>query len=301
MRNSGQIIHVRAPFDFALTVGVARRLPSNTLYRLRDGELRFVASLEEAPYLLGVRQDAPNRVAYHILGASPPGLSEAVVEGAIRRLLGMDVDLTPLDALMAAEPIVGPLYRRLPGMGPPRFLNLWETVLQVIPFQQVSLAAALAAVNRLAMAFGPRIVFEGEEYIGAPPVSQALTWSEGDLRQCGLSAAKARAVRGCAERLQSGALREDALAGLSTDAVTQRLQGLPGIGPWSAQLIALRGLGRLDVFPAGDSGATRGLRELFKEASDPEAEAAETLARLGPWRGYLYFLLLARRLATAGE
>jgi 3-methyladenine DNA glycosylase/8-oxoguanine DNA glycosylase len=81
--------------------------------------------------------------------------------------------------------------------------------------------------------------------------------------------------------------------------VAVRLRALPGIGPWSAQLILLRGLGRLGNFPAGDSGALRGLREVFSAAPDPGEAAAEALERLGDWRGYLYFMLLGRRLIGA--
>jgi 3-methyladenine DNA glycosylase/8-oxoguanine DNA glycosylase len=292
---SDHAIHVRAPFDLALTAAVARRLPTNMLYPMRNGELRFVLSLERVSYLIGVRQSGPERVTYRTLGAPLADVDVAVAEGSVRRLLGIDVDLAPLSAMMAAEPVMGPVYRRLAGMRPPRFLNLWETLVQVIPFQQVSLAAAMSAVNRLTAAFGARMRFEGEEYLGVPPVERMENLSGADLRACGISQAKARALLGCAEWITSGAIRENALTALSDEDAALRLRRLPGIGPWSAQLILLRGFGRLGMFPSGDSGAARGLRGLFKGARDPDGEAAAALARLGVWRGYLYFMLLARR------
>ena len=79
------------------------------------------------------------------------------------------------------------------------------------------------------------------------------------------------------------------------------LQKLPGIGPWSAGLILLRGLRRMDVFPAGDSGAARSLTALhdLPEKLTPR-EADEIATRFGELRGYLYFLALGNRMPWLG-
>jgi 3-methyladenine DNA glycosylase/8-oxoguanine DNA glycosylase len=61
----------------------------------------------------------------------------------------------------------------------------------------------------------------------------------------------------------------------------------------------LRGLGRLSVFPAGDSGGTRGLRELFGQREDADLAASGLLDRMGDWRGYVYFMLLGSRLLAS--
>lgn len=288
-------IAVRPPFDLALTVAVLRRLPANMLYRTEHGELRLIASRDDELLLLGVRQSSPGEVAYRILDATLTESRQAPVEGLVRRLLGLDRDMAPLAALVEGDSTLGPLVQRLAGMRPPRFLSLWETLIQVIPFQQVSLAAAMSAVNRLAAALGPRVEFEGQRYLGLPSLDRALKATDEEYRACGLSMAKARALRGCAEWIHDGAIKEDELAGMPDEEAALRLRALPGIGPWSAQLILLRGFGRLGNFPAGDSGAIRGLRDLYKSAADPDDAAATALARMGEWRGYLYFMLLARR------
>lgn len=297
--SSDHAISLPAPFDLALTAGVARRLPSNILYSTRDGELRMVMSLADENWLVGVRQSDPRTLLYRALGASLSDARQVAAEGRLRRLLGLDVDVTPVETLLAREPVLGPLSRRLSGLRPPRFLNLWETFVQVIPFQQVSLAAAMTMVNRLSLAYGPRVRFDGEEYVGAPVLDHVRRAPEAELRACGISAAKAATLRGCAEGIAQGAISEDELDKAPDEVVAQRLQALPGIGPWSAQLILLRGFGRLGNFPSGDSGAARGLRELFGATPDASAAAAEAMERLGAWRGYLYFMLLGRRLLEA--
>jgi DNA-3-methyladenine glycosylase II len=79
------------------------------------------------------------------------------------------------------------------------------------------------------------------------------------------------------------------------------LQTLPGIGPWSAGLVLLRGLRRMDVFPAGDVGAARNLPALLglSEGWSP-ADASAFAARFGDRRGYLYFLGLGAQLLSRG-
>ncbi len=299
--SSNREIRLLSPFDLALTAGVARRLPSNILYPIRDGELRVVMSLADEYWLIGVRQRDQQTLLYRALGATLSETLQAAVERRLRQLLGLDVDLKPLEALLANEPVIGPLAQRLTGLHPPRFLSLWETFVQVIPFQQVSLAAAMTMVNRLSLAFGPRVRFEGDDYVGAPVLDLVRGASEDELRACGISAAKAAALHGCAERIAAGTISENELEEAPDEEVAQRLRALPGIGPWSAQLILLRGFGRLGNFPVGDSGAARGLRELFAATPDADVAAAEALERLGSWRGYLYFMLLGRRiLGTEG-
>ncbi len=79
------------------------------------------------------------------------------------------------------------------------------------------------------------------------------------------------------------------------------LMALPGIGPWSAGLIVLRGLRRLEVFPEGDVGALRNLgRLLGREGSTGADDIRPAVARMGPLKGYLYFYALGWRLLHDG-
>lgn len=293
-------LEYEAPFDLLLTAAVARRQPSNILYPIVDGELRVVMPQGDDHALIGMRQRSPHALTCRALQGGLEASWREDVDTTLRRMLSLETDLSPLFALLSREPVLGPLSAQLHGLRPPRFNSLWETFVQVIPFQQVSLAAAVSVVSRLALALGPKVTFEGASYTGAPVIDRVIAATDDDLRACGLSAAKAATLRGCADRLRSGALREADLVALSNDQAEVALRGLPGIGPWSAQLVLLRGIGRLGIFPQGDSGASKGLRGAFADAASPDAEAAEALKRLAGWQGYVYFMLLGRRL-QAGQ
>ena len=83
-----------------------------------------------------------------------------------------------------------------------------------------------------------------------------------------------------------------------------RLLELPSIGPWTADYVLLRGLGRLDVFPSGDVGAARTLGRILGRTLTPAA-AGQIAARFAPTRGLLYFCMLGYLLgappASAGR
>lgn len=294
---------VRVPFDLALTVGVLRRLPGSVLYPLFEDEFRFLAPLSTGHRLLSVRvaplgvDDAELRM--RTLDGEMSVLEAKQACEIVARILDVERDLSPVRRLTENEPEVGPLALRLAGMKPPRFLSLWEAFCQIVPFQLVSLSAATATLNRFVMALGPHQTYEGCEYWGLPSPADVLGAGTSALRNCGLSESKAKTLLGLAERSLAGSLDTQAFAMMSDVDAIARLMEIPGIGPWSAQVALLRGLGRLSVFPAGDSGATRGLGELLAGRGDPAAAAKELLDRMGDWRGYLYFMLLGNRLLAA--
>jgi len=113
-----------------------------------------------------------------------------------------------------------------------------------------------------------------------------------------LSVNKVEALRTLGRAILDGELDETLLETLSTPELTTRLTTFKGIGPWTAAVVALRGFGRLDVFPMNDSGVARSLKDL---SGDANIDAAAMLERLGSQRGMLYYHLLIGRLAARGD
>jgi len=85
---------------------------------------------------------------------------------------------------------------------------------------------------------------------------------------------------------------------MSTSDALKYLTALPGIGPWSAGVVLLRGFGRLDVFPPGDVGAQSGLRALLRLRAGQSL--GPVVKRFGALRGYLYFCALGAKLLVRG-
>jgi DNA-3-methyladenine glycosylase II len=118
------------------------------------------------------------------------------------------------------------------------------------------------------------------------------------LRASGLSAAKIAALRLAGEALTRGTLTEGMLEERASPEAAVLLRQIKGIGPWTATVILLRGLGRLDVFPMNDTSIARNLALI---SGDVQVDVARTLAALSPQQGMLYFHLLLARLEARGE
>jgi DNA-3-methyladenine glycosylase II len=289
------------PFDLLLTVEVLRRRTAHAAERVVDGEYRRLAWLAGSERLLGVRQDAPDRVRVRGLDGPLRGAARQQARELVERMLGLDVELEGLCAAAAYDARLAALVEAASGLKPPRFESLWVSLLSVVPFQQVSLQSGMATLNRLITRLTPGREHDGDIYHGYPAPELLLAADPAELRACGLSLAKVRTLRAAAERIATGELTGAEIEALDDEAALMRLTALPGIGRWSAQVILLRGFRRLAIFPQGDSGATRSLAGFLHDPGTGLAVQAEALLRtLGPWRGYLYFLLLARRLMEQG-
>jgi DNA-3-methyladenine glycosylase II len=288
-----RIVKVAPPYSLSLTVQVLRRVPTNIVDQWARGTYSRALRMGAEEYVLRVRQlDA---VTLELIADRSP---EAAIP-LVRRMLGLDVDLSDARRLVAADSRLAPVVQHFAGLRPPRFASLFDTLLMTIPFQQVSLEAGQSFVNRLVKRFGKA---RGSVWLFPTPEAIANASIE-DLRAAGLSAAKATALRHAASLIISGALSEATIERLPSAEALRLLDDLPGIGPWTAGVILLRGFGRLDVFPPGDVGARRTLSHVLGRTSPiVDADEADLLERLGPYRGLVYFLGLAlsRGLTAAG-
>jgi len=175
-----------------------------------------------------------------------------------------------------------PLWDRPPGFG---------TLVHIILEQQVSLASARAAYDRLLAA--------------ADPVTPGafLRLTDGELLTIGFSRQKARYARALAAAILDGTLDLDVLDELDDDAVQAALEAIPGIGRWTSTIYLLMVLGRPDVWPVGDIALATAVGEAKGFATRPDPE---TLLQLGeawrPWRSVAARLFwhdyLAKRSAS---
>jgi len=175
---------------------------------------------------------------------------------------------------------------------------LFDSFASVVPFQQLSLDAGAAIVGRLVERFGEQMTYDDHLCAAFPAASAIAGARRSALVACGLSRAKAESLRSLANAVESGEVSEDAIEQLGTGDALKKLIELPGIGPWSAAAVLLRGFGRLEVFPPSDSGAKRGLNSLLRLRSPGSLD--RVVERFGNCRGYLYFCALGASLLARG-
>ncbi|MHB1294824.1 MAG: DNA-3-methyladenine glycosylase family protein [Anaerolineae bacterium] len=291
-------LHLRleppAPFRLDLTVWTLRRRANNRMDLWEDGAYRRTLALHGRPVAVSVRQVAEATApALEVVaeGTHAPAVAEDLA-AALEWLLGLDLDLASFYTYASRDPVLAPLTAPFHGFRPARFPTLYEALVNAIACQQITLTLGLAMLNRLCEAVGERPADVPDAPPAFPVVERVLSLTEQDLRGLGFSGAKARSLLDASDAMARGTLRLEELRDLPEDEAAARLQALRGIGPWSADYVLLRGLGRTNVFPRVDAGARGNLQRLLGLAALPEAWR--------PFGGLVYFHLLLRRLAEAG-
>ncbi len=294
-------LSTQAPFHLEATVRVLQRRPTNRVDVWEEGRYLRALSLGNELVLVEVENrgtiDHPD-VRLSLRHGDEGAASRAGVGQVVRRVLGLDVDPAPIQRVAEAERKLRPTALALRGMRPPRFPTLFEVFANVVPFQQVSLEAGVSVAGRLVERFGAYLDVDSRRFHAFPSAHVVAAARPAKLRGCGLSARKAESLRGIARMIVTGELKEEAIAAMTTTDARQVLMELPGIGPWSADLVLLRGFGRLDVFPIGDVGVARGLGALLRLG--PRAPLERIVERFGDLRGYLYFCSLGASLLARG-
>ncbi len=205
-----------------------------------------------------------------------------------RHLLDLDADPFAVADHLNADGVIGPTARRSPGLRVPGTVDPHELAVRAVVGQQVSVASARRVLGRLAAEHGKALdiphllgsVFGTATLTHRFP--DAATIAALDPDSLPMPRRRARTLVTMAEALASGDVALD--VGADAEEARSTLRSLPGIGPWTADYIALRGLGHPDVMLAGDLGVQHAFARLGLECTPAAIDAVAR--RWRPWRSY---------------
>lgn len=197
----------------------------------------------------------------------------------LRRLFDLDAQPALIDAQLARDPLLRPLAQRHPGLRVPGALDGFELALRAVLGQQVTVKAATTLFGRFALTFGDtaETPHAGLKFF-APTAARVAEASVQQLIQLGLTQRRAQTIAELARAIAQGELV--LAAGVKLDETLERFQSIAGIGPWTAQYVAMRALRHADACPASDLGLMKALG-----VSKPAAVLAAAEA-WRPWRAY---------------
>ena len=201
----------------------------------------------------------------------------AAVERA-RRLVDADCDPVAVDGQFAGDSVIGPLVRATPGLRLPGQVDGDETAIRTVIGQQVSVTGARTVAGRIVAEHGRPVESDIPGLTHLFP--DAGTLADIDPESLPMPRSRGRALVGMAAALASGQVALD--RGPDRDDVREAMLALPGVGPWTADYVAMRALAHPDVFLPTDVGVRNALVGL---GFDPVATIAES-DRWRPWRSY---------------
>jgi AraC family transcriptional regulator of adaptative response / DNA-3-methyladenine glycosylase II len=202
----------------------------------------------------------------------------AVAVQRLRRLLDLDADPVAVDGALAEEPGLSLLAAAVPGRRAPASVDPYETAVRAVVGQQVSVAGARTVAARIVEAVGEPLggplVVDDEQLTAVFPGPARLRAAPDTCFS--MPAARRDTVRRIAAAVDDGVVRLD--PGVDVEEARAGLLALKGIGPWTADYVAMRGLGDPDRFLPSDLGVRHALGAL---GLDPAAAD-----RWAPWRSY---------------
>ncbi|EPH43117.1 AlkA N-terminal domain-containing protein [Streptomyces aurantiacus] len=243
----------------------------------RDGAYRRTLRL---PYGHGIvaLTPQPDHIGCRLTLTDPRDLTIAI--SRCRRLLDLDADPVAVDGLLADDPLLAPLVAKAPGRRVPRTVDEAEFAVRAVLGQQVSTAAARTHAARLVTAHGEPVDDPEGGLTHLFPAPEALAAL--DPESLALPRSRRTTLTTLVRHLADGTLQ----LGVENDWERARAQltALPGFGPWTTEVIAMRALGDPDAFLPSDLGIRRAAQALGL----PHTPAALTAraAAWRPWRAY---------------
>jgi AraC family transcriptional regulator of adaptative response / DNA-3-methyladenine glycosylase II len=267
----------RPPFEWeALLAFLAERATAG-VEEVSGGTWRRTVRLGKRTGWVEVTAD-PARPA--LLARASLSLAGALMPLTARLRALFDLDARP-DAVVAGlggDALLRPSLRRHPGLRVPGAFDGFEAAVRVVLGQQVTVRAATTVGGRLTAALGEPIQTPFPALSRLAPTPEALAQAgEGRIARLGMPGARARTLLALGRAVADGALALDRQGGPEALAA---LRALPGVGDWTAQVVAMRALGDPDAFPAGDLGVLRALGARSPREAERRAEPWR------PWRAY---------------
>ena len=265
----------RPPYSLALSA----RLRSDVTRRFRDGVLTVALEAGGAPALARVRQRPDGSLAAAIESEAP---EEAL--DRLRFVLAADDDHAPFLARFGDDRLIGRAVRSLRGLRPLRTATVTHSLVKAVCGQLIQASAARQLEARLLRSLGTPF---GDLFL--PPTKETFrALAPAQLARLGLVARKANVLVRLSREVDLERLR-----GVETGRAVARIERERGLGPWSAGVICLYGLGRYEQGLVGDLGLVKLCASLLGRHAEPE-DTRRLLEPYGEWAGLASVYLLAR-------
>jgi DNA-3-methyladenine glycosylase II len=204
----------------------------------------------------------------------------AAVERQVARVLSLDHDGVAWEAVGERDPVIGKLQAEHRGMRPVLFHSPYEAACWGVVSARRPAGQAAKVRDELSAQRGATFTLLGDTLHAFPTPEALLDVTE----QPGLPEVKAARLRGIAQAALDGLLDQEALIALEPAEAMERVQRLPGIGPFYATLVVVRATGHADVLPPGEPRTLAGMGHFYGLGRPATPEELE--AKAEDWRPY---------------
>jgi DNA-3-methyladenine glycosylase II len=284
------------PYHFEQTLRYLRSAPSALLEQISSTGFRRALDIGSTPVVIQLERTPPDATDMPLTltiwtdHLPDPPIDQTIQ--AVRRMLLLDVDGSWIEQQLAPQdPHLKALIQRYPGFRPVLAASPWEALVWAVLGQMLSGQAAFKLRRRLVEAAQHGVRLRETWHPLPPPPDWVARRMPEDLRVLGISRTKAAALIGVARQVVEGTLDLTARPP-SVSAALNQLRAVAGIGPWTTQIVGLRGFGDLNQLPVGDAALQSAVGRAVNAGGQRlnEAQLQAHGARWDPYRGWATYL-----------
>jgi AraC family transcriptional regulator, regulatory protein of adaptative response / DNA-3-methyladenine glycosylase II len=273
------LLRYQPPYDWQAMLNFHRLRAIPGIERVVDGGYSRTFRLDGVQGIVSVRLAKGNALCAKIRVSKLSTLPAIIAR--LRRMFDLAADPLAIATHLAADPLLGPLVAKRPGLRAPGAWEGFELAIRAVLGQQITVRGAIRLAGRLVAAYGEPMRLPDGELTHTFPEPRRL--ANAQLETLGMPRSRAAALSAVATAV---ARNPDIFTvSISLEETVQRLRSIPGVGEWTAQYIALRQLREPDAFPASDIGLRRALADHHGRRPDA-AEILERAEQWRPWRAY---------------
>lgn len=280
-------------YNFSHSLGYLERNESECLHQVEDRIVYKAIRTGEGPVFLAIGEEEPRHLILRFLNGIPTAVQREEAVAFVREWLDLDTRLEEFYALSVADTVLQPVTERFRGLRLVGVPSLLEALCWTVIGQQINLSFAYILKKRLVETYGEELVHEGRRFMLFPSAERLAAAPPEELQALKFSRFKADTLLLIARLIERKELSKEQLLQMGDFRLAEdKLMGIRGIGPWTAQYVSMRCLRNPDAFPLSDVGLHHAIRMRLGHTVKPALPVVEAMGRAWqPWRAYATFYL----------
>lgn len=295
MAGSSLIIPVQPPFSWKECLWYLDRGFKDCLHVIDGVMVRKLVLFDGNPVVFKVNYN--NEIRVEILH-NPQDVDHLLVRKYVKSWFDLSRDLGEFIKLAAKDKILSPLLNKYYGLRIVGIVDIFEALAWSVIGQQINLHFAYKMKSALVKKYGLKLTISEKEFYAFPNPEIIANLQIKDLLHLQFSRQKADYLIGIAKLLAESKIKKAELENYDYQETIKKLVSIRGIGPWSANYVAMRCLKKMEAFPIDDAGLQNALKNELGLDKKPDIKQIEELGNSwNPWQAYAT-LYLWRSLAV---
>ena len=283
----------KPPFNFGLVASLYSRFPVQCVDLYSKGIYERALRVKNKIYLLKVKSTGSVEKPKLLVEVLPGTGNKEFFEEKIKWMTGTEDDIKGFYKVGLKDKRFARIIKHLYGLRAPKTPTVFEALIIAITEQQIALPVAISMRKILVEKYGDSIEIADKRYYTFPSPESLAKAKPEEIRKLKFSSRKSDYIVDISKKVANGEIDLEEMKEWDKEIISATLTKIKGIGPWTAEYMMCRGMGRYDALPANDMGLKASVTKyLNKQERVSEKEVRRLLELFGKYKGYAAFYLI---------